>query len=339
MPRSAAGSAITAFGLALAVLALWHGGGGSVLLPRLSFALLFVVAGAVTVAAVRGDALSPRRPLMLLGAAIVAGACLNLVIAYFSPGSGWLAKIVPVLPPHGMDFRDGLYAPAVAFSTAKGGWPPLTLLIGRPFLLIGPDAGYVVQVVLLVALAAVTCVLSARLASYMDPARERAGVGQRALRSPLLLVGGLWLFTSYGLFFELERGNVDLYALFFSLLAVLLLLDAARSPWLPAISLSLAINIKVYPAILLTLLFWRYRWRAVLPVAVSNIVLFLLAGPHNAWQSLTSLASMQGKPYLWVGNLSATSTELRSAARSECGLRRSRRRCSCSLLEFGSRPW
>ena len=104
------------------------------------------------------------------------------------------------------------------------------------------------------------------------------------------------MITSYGFMYELQRGNVNLFALFFSLLAVWLMLRLPSSPWWPAIVLAVAINLKLYPAILLVLLFWRYRLRAVVPVVVTNVVLLLVAGPANLWRFLAWLTKTAPGP-------------------------------------------
>jgi hypothetical protein len=119
------------------------------------------------------------------------------------------------------------------------------------------------------------------------------------------LLGGLWLCTSYGFMFEIERGQLDLYALFFALLAAWLLLARPQgSPWWPSLALALAINIKAFPGLLAVVLLWRYRWRAVVPLLVTNLSLILSAGPGNvrhfverrAW--LETSTSSRG----WVNN-------------------------------------
>ena len=90
------------------------------------------------------------------------------------------------------------------------------------------------------------------------------------------VVAGVWLMTSYGFMYEVERGNIDLYALFFALLSVWLMLRLPRSPWWPAIALAISINLKLYPGVLLVLLLWRYRLKAVIPAIVTNVVLLLV---------------------------------------------------------------
>ena len=185
----------------------------------------------------------------------------------------------------GRDFRDGLYDPARAFSVEGSGWPPMTLIVAWPFTLVQRSTAYAVEVGLMAGAAVGSAVLSAVLAlravAPAHRARRRSADGAVDAQS-LGIVLGVWLLTSYGFMYELQRGNVNLFALFFSLLAVWLTLRLPRSPWWPAVVLAVAINLKLYPAILLALLFWRYRLRAVVPVLVTNAVLLLIAGPVNA---------------------------------------------------------
>jgi hypothetical protein len=132
--------------------------------------------------------------------------------------------------------------------------------------------------------AAGSSILSAVLAlRAASPGASRLEPGGRAAvdAQSLGIVLGVWLITSYGFMYEVQRGNVNLFALLFSLLAVWLMLRLPRSPWWPAVALAVAINLKLYPAILLALLFWRYKSRAFVPVLAVNGLLLLIAGPVN----------------------------------------------------------
>ena len=193
----------------------------------------------------------------------------------------------------------------------SGGWPPLTLLLGWPFTLVGLSTAFVVQVALIACAAVGSAVLSAVLAMRMlpDGAQRHAGFGQGPVDVQSLgIVFGVWLLTSYGFMYELWRGNVDLYALVFCLLAVWAAIELPRSPWWPAVALAVAINLKLYPAILLALLFWRYRLRAVVPVLVTNAVLLMIAGPANFWRLVTWLTRMSpGARQMVYGDMGAAS--------------------------------
>jgi hypothetical protein len=158
----------------------------------------------------------------------------------------------------------------------------------------------------LVALAVAAAILSARLAVKAASHPDLSGQGRRVDATQLALVLGFWLMTSYGFMYEVERGNIDLYALFFALLSVWLMLRLPRSAWWPSIVLAVAIGLKLYPGVLLVILFWRYRWRAVVPAVVANAVVLLVAGPGNLRNTVTDLLSNEGKlRALWWGNHSA----------------------------------
>ena len=299
-----AGIALAAMGGVGTAVALVHGGGFSEVYPR-AYVLSLVLAAGVAVAA--GSARSqaePRRAIWWLALLVAVGGGLGL-LPLLSGGGEPLQHLVPLMKPAGNDFRVGLYDPAAAFSAAGSGWPPLTLILGRPFTYLGVGTAYALHVVLLVAAAAVTVVLGARLAAGAGPFRGR---GRDVTVAQLAIVSALWLFTSYGLLFELERGNVDLYAFLFAVLAVWVLAGGRERVWLCAALLAVAIGLKVYPAALLVPLFWRFGRRAIVPVLVTLAVAFLAAGPANGVAFLRNLRVLEGEgAYLWVGNQSAKS--------------------------------
>ena len=85
------------------------------------------------------------------------------------------------------------------------------------------------------------------------------------------------------------------------------MIRSPRSVWLPAAVLALAIGLKLYPAILLVILFWRYRRRAVLPAAVTTLAVLLAAGPAELRHSLVALNAVQANVHAeWWGQDSAT---------------------------------
>jgi hypothetical protein len=284
---------VAAAGWALTVMVLVRGGGYSVVVPGLVPALPIAVVGTVTALAAWRRSVNVAVWLAVL---TVTGVLVSLVVVWlWLRGDTWNMLLVQ----HslwGRDFRDGLYDPAAAFSVARSGWPPLTLLVGLPFTLVEFSTAYVIHVALVTVAAVGSAILSAVLAIKVLPPdslpRETGLRGGGIDVQSLGVVFAFWLITSYGFMYELERGNVNLYALVFSLLAVWSAVRLPRSPWWPAAALAVAINLKLYPAILVVLLFWRYRLRAVVPVLVTNAVLLLVAGPTNSWRLLKWLTTM-----------------------------------------------
>jgi hypothetical protein len=311
------GAAIGAVGLLMTALVLARGGGYYVVVPRLALVVPLAVVGIVCALATARVGRTAMNAVAWLGVIALGGLAWNVLTYSFKFHNAVWSVLIPRIHPVGVDFRDGLYRPAAIFSTAHSGWPPLTLLLGKPFTLVSLSTGYAIQAAILVACALGATVLSAKLAMKVAGAAPRAegGAGaplpgalrERALDAPLLaLVMGQWLFTSYGFMYEVERGNIDLYALVLSLLAVWAMLRS-RSPWLPALLLAGAVGLKLYPAILLIVLLWRYRRRALLPAIVTTAAALLAAGPANLRSSVTSLDALQGNVHAeWWGQTSAT---------------------------------
>jgi hypothetical protein len=250
-------------------------------------------------------------------AVVVGGFGWNFLAYAFRLGRGVFSLLLPLVHPTGIDWRVGVFAAGKSFSLAGSGYPPFTLWVGKAFTAVSPSTGYAIQVCLLAGFAVGSAVLCALLGRpWLSAAQEpgpHAAVGSsddERLERPfaawqLGLLGGLWLSTSYGFMFEIERGQLDLYALFFALLAVWLLLARPHgSPWWPSLALALAVNIKAYPGVLAVVLVWRYRWRAVLPLLVTNVALLLSAGPARVLQFLTTRAALENStfPRGWVNN-------------------------------------
>ena len=294
------------FGLLMTLLILARGGGYLVVVPRLAFVVPLAVVGTVTVLVALGAGRYRIDAVGWLGVVVVAGFAWNFVVYWLKFGGGTWDLLLLLAKPTGIDFRDGVYRPAEAFSTAVSGWPPLTLYLGRPFTLLDFPTAYLVQVGILVALALVAAALSAALAGKAAFAPDPSGEHRPLDVKLLAVVMGLWLVTSYGFMFEVERGNIDLYALVFALLAVWYALRSPKSAWPSAVLLAVAIGLKLYPAILVVILVWRYKWRALLPLVVSVAAVMLAAGPANLRHSFATLDANQGRQILWWGNHSST---------------------------------
>jgi hypothetical protein len=309
------GLAVGTTGLVLAILVLGRGGTYFRVVHDLQWSVPMAVVGLVTALAAGRLGEGRANSVVWLLAAVVGAIGWNVLVYSYRLGRGVFDVLVPTRHPTGLDFRDGLYLPGKAFSNAASGWPPFTLWVGRAFASIGFSAGYAIQVCLLLGFAAGTAVLCAFLARGAVPlGGPPSAEGDGAARPPvearqLGLLGGLWLFTSYGFMYEVERGQIDLYALFFTVLAVWLLVRRPEgSPWWPSLALALAVNFKAYPAVLAVVLLWRYRWRGVVPLLVANVVLFIAAGPVNVRRFIVSQTGFEKATWpLWWGNDSAAS--------------------------------
>jgi hypothetical protein len=299
---------VAAAGWALALSVLVRGGDYRFVAIDLVPALPVAVIGTVTALAAWRRSVNVA---VWLGVIVAFGICVNVLVFLVLYRSGtWGLLSSPGV--WGADFRDGVYDPAKAFSVARSGWPPISVIVGWPFTLMEWSSAYALEVVLIAAAAVGSAILSAVLAvRAAGPGSARATTGGRDLvdAQSLAIALGVWVITSYGFMYELQRGNLNMFTLFFSLLAVWLTLRLPRSPWWPAAVLAVAISLKLYPAILLALLFWRYRMRAVVPVVVTNAVLLLVAGPANTWRFLAWLTKTAPGPRIATfGEMGASGT-------------------------------
>ena len=290
------GLAVAVFGLAMSAVALARDGGYFLVVTRLAVVLPLAVVGTVTTLVAAGVARKSLDAVMWLGVIALAGWGWDFLAQWLRWRSAVWGILLPLAHPTGLDFRDGLYDPARSFSTAGSGWPPLTLLLGRPFTLVSFSTGYAIQACILVAIAIAAAVLSAQLAAKAVCVPDESGQGRKLDVRTIALVMGFWLMTSYGFMFEVERGNIDLYALVFSLASVWLMIRFPRSAWLPAAALAIAIGLKLYPAVLLVVLVWRYRRRSLVPAAVTTLAVMAVGGPANLHHSLVALYSIQADP-------------------------------------------
>lgn len=133
---------------------------------------------------------------------------------------------------------------------------------------------------------------------------------------------GLW---SYGLQFEIERGQFNVVAAALAIFAVCLFQSPARDlRLLSYLLLVLAVQLKVYPAIF-ALAFVREsdRWWNVLTrwcfLAAVNLGCCLLLGPKIFRDFLKAIWAKMTDPFVWIGNhsIKAFGAQLKSTPLAE----------------------
>lgn len=231
-------------------------------------------------------------------------------------------NLLPLMHPVGADFRDGIYNPAETLFAGKSiaqiwtnttntsGYPPLVTLVGLFFLPINVNSAYLVQVFLLIAsniacLGLVVAITDKFLFSTLAiDKKSRSYISLFVFSATLILV-----FSSYAFTFSIERGNYDIYALLLTLLTVWVLLNHPEKVWGQVILLSIATNLKIYPAILFILLLKKHGKKMILPTIASNIALLLILGPNNLVAFVSTLLARLGigNNYSWIGNHSSYS--------------------------------
>jgi hypothetical protein len=236
----------------------------------------------------------------------------NLLINYnFSKMIWTYIKMIPVETPFGLDYRDGWYLPAQQI--LHGGnvssisqYPPLVSVLAIPLAWIfSEQTGYFIQVGILCILTLASLFLSLKVALEVFP----LGLNHDRVKTiiyVLFLVFAFYHFTSYGFAFSIERGNYDIYAIFFSLLSIWCLVKKPEQIWLQVLFLSIAIHLKLYPAILILPLIWKHKWKIILPTIVLNLALFFILGPAEAVGFVQKITTTIQSPPMTTVNHSTT---------------------------------
>lgn len=260
--------------------------------------------------------------MVILGAGLTLTLFINQVLpridldrlTFLSP------KIVPTMDPVGNDFRTGLYrtpgllleGEQIYYLKEDGSnltqYPPLLNLLFLPYQMFEEDTAYIIHVVLLF-LANLACLgLAARWTrDFILPRTGFEPPTQNLLAWLLFFVMAAFTFTGYPFLFSIERGNYDILALFYAMLAVHILLYRPKRIWLQVILLSVAVHLKIYPAALFVLLLCKHGKRLVLPTLAVNLAFLLSLGPTNALIFVQIIRHNVAAGFTWVGNHSAFS--------------------------------
>ncbi len=230
--------------------------------------------------------LASARHRLVLGVGLIAFA--GLAVWYgnqiapnirdLSVGWNW-PYLFPLMTPVGADFRNGVYFPGTLLVNgmdphdAPTFWyPPFSALFLLPYQAVDPDWAYLIHAFVLIFLniASVWCAI--RLTESTIPRRvpPKGPVipGRRSPCSCPFAVRSLQAATDSSS--ASERGNFDLYALAFSLAGLWILVRCPRRLWLQVVCFSAAAHLKVYPAVLFLLLFWRHGRRSLVPIVVDE---------------------------------------------------------------------
>jgi len=130
--------------------------------------------------------------------------------------------------------------------------------------------------------------------------------------TPVLVLIFITGLTSYGFQFELERGQFNVIAMALCFSAIFLFHRKPKLSWLAYILFTIAIQLKLYPAIYI--LFFVRDWtdiianlRRFLCLGIVNGALFFILGWGVFLDFLNSLRGNAIDQMIWVGNLSIRS--------------------------------
>jgi hypothetical protein len=129
---------------------------------------------------------------------------------------------------------------------------------------------------------------------------------------PVLVLVFITALTSYGLQFEIERGQFYSVAFALTFAGIYIFHRQPKFSWLAYILFILAIQIKLFPVILIFLFIRDWRdWRGnlvrILGLGVANIALLFILGWAKFQEFITILRNMVDDSGIWVGNLSVKS--------------------------------
>lgn len=174
-------------------------------------------------------------------------------------------------------------------------YPPLETLLFGPFLLLDSGLAYLT-------LTALT------LAGYL---LLTAGLPLLLLRErrldPVVLLVTVTGLASMGLAFELERGQYNIITMAFCLGAIWLFHERPRWRWAAYVMFTLAVQLKIYPAIFILMLVEDWRdWKAILKrfalIGGLNFLCLFALGPTACLEFLVKLKKNTGDPLIWFGN-------------------------------------
>jgi hypothetical protein len=223
------------------------------------------------------------------------------------------ARYIPTTDPIGRDlecnyeFTDTAFAKHDSPYSAGSLYPPLTFFAFGPFLFTELRTAY--KVVSLITL------LSFFLASFALPLVLSPPPGATAT-CLLLFITGL---NSYGLQFELERGQFNVIAFFLCFLSIYIFHYRPRLRLLAYLLFSLSIQLKLFPALLIVMLVdswadWKTNLRRALGLGLFNLALLFCLGFRSFTGFLAAIRAYSLNPASWPGNHSVKSYLDTSAA-------------------------
>jgi hypothetical protein len=107
---------------------------------------------------------------------------------------------------------------------------------------------------------------------------------------PLIVLFFVTGLTSYGLQFELERGQYNVFTFLLCLWAIYIFHFHPKYRIFAYLLFSLSVQLKLYPAIFIVMLIDNWKdWKSILRrfagLAVFNILLLFIMGPRSSWIS------------------------------------------------------
>jgi len=251
------------------------------------------------------------------GAALLFVILLNAMLPLINLKLGIieLPYLLPAITPSGVDFRKGLYYPAKAVLSGESPYlspayiyPPFAAVFSIPFRLFTVQRAYYILVALLFLFNFASVFLSVQIAESVFPKnRENSSFERGGLFYSVIWGVSALTLSTYGFIFSVERGNVDIFPIFFSLLGLWVLIKKPGWLWPQVLLVTIATHLKIYPAVLFVLLLCKHGWKSLLPIFLVNILLLFISGPANGINFIRVIIQYSNNPYIAVFNHSAAS--------------------------------
>jgi len=179
-------------------------------------------------------------------------------------------------------------------------YPPLAIVFFAPLLLLPFSFAYKI-----VSIITVTCYLLLGFTFLNTQRRNRQVL---ALWILILLTG----LISYGLQFELERGQFNLIAIAFCFFGIHIYHKSNKHRFLAYLLFIFSVQLKVYPLIFLVLFVedwhdWKNNIKRFLSLISVNLALLFALGLEIFGDFIAAIKSQTLMPYVWSGNHSILS--------------------------------
>ena len=190
------------------------------------------------------------------------------------------------------------------FSGPRGvlAYPPFVFTLYAPYTALPYGTAYALQSMFLfaanIAVVGLICSLLARVQGIVG----LEGILRQHLLFAVFGAVSFVGFMGYGYLFSLERGNSDAFAMLLLTAFLYRMVIKPGDVWGPAVLLSLAIHIKLTPLVFGAILFWRYRFKCLIPLMVINTCLLFVWGPENALLFFRGIARFSTSPDGWWGD-------------------------------------
>lgn len=176
-------------------------------------------------------------------------------------------------------------------------YPPLAVVIFSPLLLLDASAAYAVITTIIV--------LGYIFVTFIIPILVTSKKSSLSIPLLLLMTGLL----SYGLHFELEKGQFNVIAFSFSMLAIYLFHYEPRFRILSYVLFTISIQLKVYPAIFIFMFIddwmeWKQLLKRFAGIALLNLSLLFILGYQVFLDFFNAIKGQALNPYIVMNNLS-----------------------------------